>query len=271
MGRVIGALLSILVGIILAWGFALVYGAPAERQEVKLSGGDVIFLAEIGAVFYEDEDGVFVLAEGNKESRPEPNKDIDLRQNDIVMMMNGRRVKSLIGFQARYDSLEVGAAVKLGIRRGKELFISEFAKMDPDSLPQGKVMMVTSDGSGGMHASSSDGIAKKEISFSSKDGTFPLMGIGLVAQEGDNGPTVAGLIPGLEDIWEGETPAKGDVIVALNGRPIANTEDLDLAFSETKAGEKITVRFLRADEELTGVAKRVDPGSGMVIKKEKSH
>lgn len=79
---------------------------------------------------------------------PDPRyKDFDLKQGDVIMMVDGIPVSSAADFSKHYDEVEVGSEIALGIRREGEPMVAVFTKPDPSELPQMRTM-TTSGGSG---------------------------------------------------------------------------------------------------------------------------
>ena len=75
---------------------------------------------------------------------------VDLRAEDRLLMVNGKKLTTTEQLVALLDSVAVGGNVQLGIRRDKDMKIVSYAKADPASLPKVTRKFVTTEvGPGG--------------------------------------------------------------------------------------------------------------------------
>ena len=96
----------------------------AAAQMVRHSGGDgnLVIVAELGVVIgpQQDSDNLEVLtllpdAAGKS--------DVTIEKGDLLLMIDGTRVRELAALREAYDGAEVGRTVKIGFRRGDERFL----------------------------------------------------------------------------------------------------------------------------------------------------
>jgi glutaredoxin 3 len=79
-----------------------------------------------------------------------------------------------------------------------------------------------------------------------------------MAQKHGSGPTEGAYVGRVGHLSPGDRAglAKGDVMVALAGQPIHNTDDLESILSGLVPGETVTLVFMRGDQRMTA---RVTP------------
>lgn len=118
-----------------------------SQEKYIVTNGKVCPIFEIGAMILDDGVSVRVdrvsdhmLAKGYKPA--------DLKLGDVVLMINGKSVKSLTDIEDLYKSSEIGATIKLGLKRGEEMLMVSFVKADPATLPkmQKKIVRKNADG-----------------------------------------------------------------------------------------------------------------------------
>lgn len=118
----------------------LLVPALAGAQDVDvvtLDASTSLLLRELGAVTVADGDAVVVEKLLPAEIRPEAYRKVDVREGDVVMMINGERIHSLDTLRAAYDALAVGAKIKLGMGRGDGRFLVKLAKAEPEAAGGG--------------------------------------------------------------------------------------------------------------------------------------
>ncbi|MFQ5633391.1 MAG: hypothetical protein ACE5I1_31885, partial [bacterium] len=128
---------------------AILLAASISAQEMRsqASGqGEIFMIPELSALLREQGKVVKVEMAMPVDTRPTAYRKVDIKSGDIVLYLNGARIKRLKAFTSIYDSLQVGAPVEIGLKRDDVRFISSFKKADPKDLPQRKMMVMTSDG-----------------------------------------------------------------------------------------------------------------------------
>ena len=116
----------------------------AQVMIKKGSGEDssVQIIKEVGALLSEKDQVVSVMMVLPEDARPKGYKEIVVKKDDQILMLNKKRIKSLADFEKIYNELEIDELVKMGVRRDGELMIVEFKKIDPEKLPKGRQMMI---------------------------------------------------------------------------------------------------------------------------------
>jgi len=178
-------------------------------------------------------------------NRTEPYRNVDLREGDVVLMINGKRVRTVAEITSAYAATPVGAELKIGVERGKEMLIASFAKADPKDLPQMKVMIRQEGGEG------------VEL--------FPAVGVSLVEQ----GKKVV-----IKEVLPLETSAvhrldvkAGDVIVSLNGWSVSSLKAYVEKFDAIAVGAPVEWKTERNGRQLTISFLRPKPMGQVMIRK----
>jgi S1-C subfamily serine protease len=205
--------------------------APAQTRTIKLTGDqDIFMLKELGAVITDSEDGLSVMMVMPGDRRAKDFQDVDLREGDIIMMANGKKMKNVGQLEELYDSLSIGDEIKFGLKRGKDMMIESLTKADPDDLP-GEIMM--------MKKGEDDGSVCTD-----------LVEGGLLLKE-DNGKfIVEDFIEQMADKITGPLPERGDVLLKIQGTPITKSVKISDIYSEIKTGEKVDLVLDRAGESI---------------------
>ena len=123
--------------------FAVSVITHAQKMHV-FNADEIVFLDEFKGMAQYEEDGLVITSLNNKASWPEEYKDVDIQLNDVIIYANGKPLKSLEDFKNIYSNAAVGEEMKLGIRRGEEMFIASFKRMDSSKI---KRKIITMDGS----------------------------------------------------------------------------------------------------------------------------
>lgn len=233
----------------------------SQKREVEMKvEGEPFNLAELGAVIVSDGESIKFLHVSDAAQRPAAYRDIDAKSDDEVLMMNGKRIRDTASLKKMYDELAIGDAVKIGVRRGEQMFILDFPKIDPKDAPKMMMRMVVDDGSGNTD----------EMTFGAED-IFPAMELQMLFTMED-GKLIArpthefksGKINGL-DITE------GDVITAINDKTVESLDDFRDAYTAIAVGETIKLSADRNSKTVTSNFKKPEPVAGggrMMIKRE---
>jgi len=220
---------------------------------IKSAGGEsgtVQIIKELGALLTEKDQVVSIMMVLPEDARPEDYKEIEVKKDDEILMVNKKRVKSVEEFVKLYNEMEIDELIKMGIKRDGNLMIVEFKKIDPEKLPKGRQMMIRTAESG----EGERGIKTKTFSFSSDgkgmEGVQPLMGTGLVLGEEDKKVVVKMKMKGPEKDLGIE---EGDEIISFNREKIKSLQQLVKLYENTKAGDKIELGHKR-DGKFLGVS-----------------
>lgn len=199
-----------------------------KRFTKTISSDDAVIIREIGAVIVPKNDQLIVdIILGNNEKG-----DSDIQKDDVVMMANGKKVKSVNDLRIHYENGKAGEEFKLGVKRGENLMLVTFRRKSEEELNK-------AGGHGGM-----------VMRMEQKSGEFILPALGLIFATKKNSVTVIGTLPTLSGNFKSFTPQEGDVIVSMNGTPFTDAEAFDNTYTEMKEGETVTLVFSRNGKEL---------------------
>ena len=222
-----GKTLILATAILLIAGMEICH-AQQTRMLTLTPGADGVFrIQEIESILTSENDTIRVLVTLPTDGRPEGYADIDIRENDQIIMANGKRLKKVAELETLYGELETGAELKLGIRRGGKLTMTSFKKADPKSLPAG---------------------AKMEM-VSTTDDVRPWLGTGLLLGE-DKGVVYIERILIPSDNLQGDKLEAGDELNTLNGQSFKDLESFMAVYDKIEVGAKVTVEFTRNTKKM---------------------
>jgi hypothetical protein len=132
---------------------------PDSVRRVIIRGEGAAALPEIGAILSVEQGALVVKMVAPAERRPEKYRSVDIVEGDVIMMVNGKRVKSAPEFTKAIDAVPPGEELKLGLQRGKQMMIAGFVRARPEELPQRQM------------------IIRKEGEDNDSTQTFPALGV----------------------------------------------------------------------------------------------
>lgn len=204
----------------------------AQEFQIKLDGKsdeNIFLLPECMAVLVDEDETIQVRILLPAESRPEGYGNLDLKERDEILMANAKRVKKVKDLKAIYEGVKAGETVKLGIRRGEEMFIVSFAKVDPEKMPRGRMQISTEEGGPG------GGITMKLAN----------LGNGLAVKEVNKQVFIHKILPPLKDALQNIDLKEGDRILSLNDQKIETNQQFIKAWSQIKNGVEVHLKISR--------------------------
>lgn len=234
-------------------GHSKVTSGKAEGVKMMaFEKGSVTILNETGSIIVVDDDGLLVQMAGSKEIRTEKYKDVDLRDSDRIIMLNGERVTTIQEFEDGLKAIEVGNDIELGIKRDKIMKIVSFPRAAPDELPRMQAMMISEeDGNISSLETSGENTKIKAISSEGLTAIKPVPGAGLVVAEKEGDVAVMMVLPNAGHIMKEDQLQEGDIILSLQGGEISSSEQFAAEFDGIPVGSKVTIKYSRGGE--TGV------------------
>jgi PDZ domain-containing secreted protein len=224
--------------------------------------GEPFNLGELGAIVVDDGKEIKFLHIAPADMRPKAYKDIDVQADDVVLMCNGKRLKTLKELETAYKETAVGAEFKMGVRRKEERFIVSFAKADPKDLPRMEMQMATTGGP----ASGGGGVKMQRFTFggSGQDAgdVAPLLGLGLIIGKKDNVFKVVGVMPNAVQA----DLKQDDIIESFNGEKIKSIQQLSEMFEKLAAGAKIELQYKRGDKAMQASLTKKESQGRMMIR-----
>ena len=195
-------------------------------------------------------------------------KKIDIMQGDILMMLNGKRLKSIAQLRELYDGLEVGTEIKVGLMRGKNMVMASFPKADGSQMG-GMVMQVTEDMEGG-HDGTPGQVITKTMSFGGDENDnsmVPLMGLGIMLMNGE-GNLIVGPKMQIQGMKVPETDLQpDDIVLAINDQTVKSGEEFSPIYEAIPEGNKVTLKIQRGEETLDVVFVKPSMGGMKIIRK----
>jgi len=207
-------------------------------------------IPELGAIIAKSDSGNLKVEHVMPaEARPKAYADVDIKSGDEILVVNGKRVKTIKEIERQYKAVPAGGEVKLGIQRGQEMMISRFAKADPKDLPRRKMMIVTSDGPEG--------------------DIRPLPNLGVIIGKGKEGVVVKEILENAAKAFTDAGVKAGDRLVSVNGKEIKNLDDFSNEFMAVSPGAKMTWVIAHDGKPLSISLVRPEPQGQVIIKQEK--
>lgn len=135
LGAALGALL--LGTAFTAEAQVIVKGAKKDStvRMMTFDANTVMIIPEVGGIIKVDGKELRVDRVRPAEARTEAYRGVDLREGDQVLLVNGKRVKTIAALREAYDGAATGSEIKVGLQRGEELLSIAFPKADPKDLP----------------------------------------------------------------------------------------------------------------------------------------
>jgi hypothetical protein len=173
---------------------------------------------------------------------------VDLRAGDAVLSLNGVSPADVVALGVHYNGLATGTAIELRVRRADTTVVVRFAKPAPRQ-GDGRTMVVTP-----QDAADVQGAGAWSTRMAPEAGPEMVLG-GVHIREnaegmpevayktGDTGPVAAAL-------------STGDVLTAINGRPIAALRGLQVRYGELPAGAEVVLEVTRGTARRTVTFKK---------------
>lgn len=237
-------------------------------KKARPGEGEIFFLNELSAIISE-KDGVIIVEHAMpNDQRPELYRDVDFKQGDEILMVNANRVKLVNELEKIYNELQVGETMKLGVRRGEEMFIVSFNKMDPEKLPKNK-LMIRKGVPAGDEAGKEPKISSYQIKIDDTDGKIKfLTGTGLILKEMGSQVKIDKVIPEMVQEMGEINVKEGDVVIELNGEKIKSLAQFTKIYDEIKVGDEVQLITMREKKQIDVKFKKPET-EGQVLIKEK--
>lgn len=215
--------------------------APLSGQEMlMLDAESMLALPELAALAEMDGDELRIRMPLPAQQRPAANRDFDIQRGDVILMIDGKRIRDLETARSVYGAAEVGSEMAMALQRGSDRRIIRFEKMEEVGLEE----MLTG-GSG--HAAHGDGgMVMQRLVMDGGAAPVPFPALGILGSETDDGVSVMMVLPMVDTVLE-----KDDLIVSLAGRAVDGTDSIKEALETLESGSEIDVKVRRAGEELT--------------------
>ena len=203
-------------------------------------------IPELGAAVLQNKDTLRVDMISPESERPKEFASVDLREGDLILLFNGKRLVTAEAMEAAYKILKVGDAIQLGIKRKDGLHLVNFKKADESTLPKRKMMMMKVDDKD----SSPDAkvFPDKAVHKIEGDDVTLVASAGLILSRIDGKTVVASTLPlpGLE-IIEGAF-SEGDVLSSVNDRNVDDPQHAKDIIESLNLDDTVKCLVLRGDK-----------------------
>lgn len=243
--------------------------AQSHSFQIK-EEGKMFMIPELGAMTSSDEGKLTVDFMPPAGDLPKAYRDVDLKNGDIIMMANGKKMKSAADLEKLYDALKVGDEIKLGIKRDKGMLIASFKKADEKDLPKRKIMTMSLGGDGGGKMTTTEGGIVQTMTFGG-DGQalsiVPELGLLLIGQ--DDKVVLANLLPNAVAVFGENEISEGDVLSEINGKKVTTTAGFEEIYNAIPVGDMFRLQFVADKSEIfnTTIKKPKAQTGGMMIRK----
>lgn len=220
--------------------------AVAATQEPKrimrtFSAENSIIIREIGAVVVEKNNKLVVeVILGNNAQQPS-----EVQKDDEVLMVNGKKTKTVKELREQYEHAKTGEEFKLGLKRGENLFMAKFTKKSNEELNKAGGTM--------------------KLRMEKKEGEEILPALGLGVETKNSAVVVSKVLPGAEKNFATFMPKVGDVVLSINGKTVSTAEEFVTAYDALKEGDSVTLIFSRGKQEGKAVFNKPRPMRRIMI------
>ena len=103
-------------------------------RSLSFEADAVAMLKETSSILTEENGKTIVKFMPPKMAIDKNYQDVDLKANDEILFINGKKVKKLDDFKKVYNDIKIGSEIELGIKRKNEKFFVKLFKADPSKL-----------------------------------------------------------------------------------------------------------------------------------------
>jgi len=249
---------------------ALAAGQTQTRRFYNSEGPmDGFNVPGLGAVLMEQNGTISVIMLSPAQERPEEFREVDLQENDIIVMCNGKRIKTLAALREILETTAVGDAIKLAVKRGSDRLIVSFPNPDPEKYADTRqmVMMTTTvDADGGSRIATSDGQGATAITLEQGQDMAVVLEAGLILADSDSGLFVMQILPGASTSTGDPEIETGFLVTAINNVPISDVAGFHETYDAITTGQKFALAFDHGDETTTGMWIKRDAPVGRAVR-----
>lgn len=232
---------------------SLIFSGTANSQVIMRQFADdsdgIFYLSEIQVIVSSSDDTVVVNMVMPKRMRGKEYQEIVIEEGDKILMVNAKRVKHVDALKKIYDDTKIGDLIKFGIRRKGELFLVDFKKADPESLPKVRIKLMTG-GPGDMNM----------------EHIFPVMGTGLILNEVDGNVVVQDKLQGIGILSE-QNILKDDIVTMINGKQVKTIGQFRKVYDGLEVDAKVALTYKRNDRNMNLSFKKPETQGRMMLRK----
>lgn len=223
-------------------------GAP-RMQMITAESGEAFIIPECECLALMKDSVISIVAVLEPAKRPDKYKTIDIQKGDILLMMNGKKATDANLLRQMYDSLSMGAEIKLGLKRGGKPMIVAFQKGEP--IEGGNMKMVLDTDGGAPGGQGGGRMVKQFAGGVDFDEVDALVQLGMVVGIAKGKAVVADVLPMADEVYGKTMPQSLDEIVSIDGKPIKGMESIESLRPLLVTAKKGTLVVKRDGKELT--------------------
>ncbi|MGB5105244.1 MAG: PDZ domain-containing protein [Candidatus Zixiibacteriota bacterium] len=228
-----------------------------KPQMQFFSSGDVVFIHELGAVLMLRDKNIIVDMVNPPNQRSKEYQMVDVKKDDVIMMVNGKKATALADLKIAYDSASVGQEIKFGIRRGKNMMIATFAKADQSKIAQQQVMTFDSEAGGDIALGDGN---KKVMKFGPGEGNIAIVSeLALILSEVDSKVAVTGIMDSENSIIKQTGIGLNDVVTEIQSINVKSIKEFNEVYSKLKVGDEFSVVFQHDGKAVSAKATKTAP------------
>jgi len=254
--------------LVLLTGFSLQTSNAQVTMERRIEGGDGAFhLKEVQTILTSKDDTIKVMMVLPERLRPKGYGDIVLKENDEILMVNAKRVKTVQKFEELYNALEIGGTLKMGIRRKGELMIESFKKIDPEDIPEGANIMILND-MPGEEEGHEDGMMRTfTMDGGDSEEMRPWFGTGLILGAEEGTLKVMRIMEAMTGALGKADVKEGDEITSLNGQKVETIDKFFEMYEKLDTGSKVEIEYARAGKKMQAAFEKPNMQGRMMMRR----
>ncbi len=220
-----------------------------QMKTMTFEADDAFILPGLAAIILPDGNYLKIKMIPPKEQLPKDFQDVDLKEGDLILMLNGKRLKTIEALRNRYDSLAPADSVQFGIKRGQAMMIVSYLKPTEEQMAGQQMMMVTKEIGDGHD--SPTGTATKVKMVGGGDGPEPILAMdaGVIFTEKDGSVQVMVVIGNVETELTGEPLKEGDKLVSIQGEKVTTGDAFRKQYESIEIGTKVKLVYTREGTE----------------------
>ena len=193
-----------------------------------------LMLSEFQAMLVEEDGKIKVRMRMGSSDEPGDK----LEQGDLIIMMNGKRTKSITELRELYESISKDEEVKIGVQRGEQRFILSKIKGDAPQGGNRMVMRMETDG---------DGKAPTVIPE-----------LGFLLSDNEKTVTIQRVMNMMlpQELKYLDVDLTGFTIVSINGSKPEDAEHAKKMIDELSVGDEISFLFSNESDEISFTIKK---------------
>ncbi|MDR3608973.1 MAG: PDZ domain-containing protein [Ignavibacteriaceae bacterium] len=193
-----------------------------NKHEFKLNNDDIFKLPEVGAYIINEKNNVKIQFLTPEKYRLPEYKNVDLKKDDIIRMINGKTVKYAGDLKAIYDNVNPGNDIKLDIKRAGKMMSVVLKKAQSKDLPHKKMMTM----------------GPKNM-----DDKVIIKGYGVLIGKVNEKPMIEKIFDDNNELVKKAGLKGGDVVTKLNGQALKTFVQFKKAYDAIKPGQDVNIRF----------------------------